>query len=227
MQISHSVKSEGLKEGSSNGSFSISVNGKLGYQGAGGEFRGLNVAVYTSYMSLSDKKSFDTHGSEQAARDFVRYINQVRSGNFIVIAVCDEASMQIRRGNPSCADVIKQLGSKKIDSLTYRGAWSMISIVKSNDNGKVSGLLIDEAMGSSDAVCNKTYDLSKLLGSASEALNKLKSLGGSGGSTLDKLKSLGGALGGSSGGASDMLKSLGGGGSSGGFTDMLKSFGKQ
>ncbi len=131
---------------------------------------------------LSETKSFDTFGSEQAARDFVSYINKLKPGNIIAIAVCDEASAKIKTGKPSCADVIKQLGSKEIDHLGYRVGWVKISSIKDNNNGKVLGQLLDEAIGEtegSEAVCEKTIELSigSALGAAGKALGGLKSLG--------------------------------------------------
>jgi hypothetical protein len=100
-----------------------SVNGRV-LDIPGGPARGLNVAVINqSKPTLEATAHFDTYASSAAADEFAQWIEDVPVGRVVVIAVMDDASVNLTdRARRAC----EMSGSCLVRNLPVRGSWAMV-----------------------------------------------------------------------------------------------------
>lgn len=67
-------------------------------------------------------KLFDFYGSENTTTEYIHFLDTLSSKFLVLIAVADEGSV----GSAKLRNKIKNLGSKYIDSLIFRGSWAII-----------------------------------------------------------------------------------------------------
>ncbi|MBI1937272.1 MAG: T9SS type A sorting domain-containing protein [Ignavibacteriales bacterium] len=67
-------------------------------------------------------KLFDFYSSENTTTEYIHFLDTLSAKFLVLIAVADEGSV----GSTGLRNKIKSLGSKYIDSLTFRGSWAII-----------------------------------------------------------------------------------------------------
>ena len=109
--------------------------------------RGLNVVVSSDAGSVISSQTFDTHASSVHSANFVSLISNLKDGTWVFIAVRDEASNNL---TASAKNVIKQLGSNKIDSLGLRHSWCIIG-----RKGAAAGTVVEDHNPNGVASCTE------------------------------------------------------------------------
>ena len=118
-QITFDLKSQG----NVSGAIYIKKNGQ---EVLAGSKRGLNVAVFnadTGDTMLTD--TFDTDGNESESNRFASTIHNVITGSIVAIAVCDDAAARL---SEEAKQACRMLGSCRVHSLRFRGAWALVGI---------------------------------------------------------------------------------------------------
>ena len=119
-QLAYRVRlwSAGFEVGAS---FFIEVNGtRLEFAGS---TRGLNVAVFDARScQLVSQHTFDTHASPPAVQQFIALIDSLPEGQFVAIAVKDEAAAQL---NEEARVAFESLGSGLIRQLEYGNSYAL------------------------------------------------------------------------------------------------------
>ena len=84
--------------------------------------RGFNVLELDEKLRASEHKTFDTHGSADAATSMRDYIAQIPNGRIVLVAARDEAS---NKAGTAAYEALGQLGAK-VTSLVHREGYALI-----------------------------------------------------------------------------------------------------
>jgi uncharacterized membrane protein (Fun14 family) len=111
-----------------------------------GTGRGLNVVVLDRAGGAQATHTFDTYGDPAAADKFVALVEQTPEGEFVAVAVQDEATNNLtERAKRAC----ESLGSTLIRQLTFRGSWAIIG-----RRGALPGTVAESLANTAQAACS-------------------------------------------------------------------------
>lgn len=111
-----------------------------------GTGRGLNVVVLDRAGRAQATYTFDTYGDPAAADKFAALVEQTAEGEFIAVAVQDEATNHLTERAKRACD---SLGSTLIRQLTFRGSWAIIG-----RRGTLPGTVPEALANAAQAACS-------------------------------------------------------------------------
>ena len=91
--------------------------------------RGHNIVVIDRNGKLMKRASFDTHGHASSGSQMAKFINKIRWGRIVLIAVQDDGSKYIANATAALAT----LGATEPYTLGFRSSWAFIGM-KGNNN---------------------------------------------------------------------------------------------